>query len=161
MMLRYSLSLLLGTILAAAPGAAQTQSQDAVSYNVTLTDMSPMITYTPAVLPNSATWNSLPPPTCYGSLSCHTTSSKGASVGITFTGTGASFLVSGAATLSLAVDGRLSFNRSVPNPSVVAGPVPVGVSGLSYGAHTVSLSLLDGSLSFYSVVLTAVVGSAE
>ncbi|KAL1410732.1 hypothetical protein Q8F55_001674 [Vanrija albida] len=135
-------------------------AQDAVSYNISLTDMSPMISYKPPVLPNSATWNALPPPACYGLASCHTTSTKGAIVGVTFTGTGASFSVAGEGSVTLTVDGRPLSNSTVPGTTAGgAGPVPLGVGKLPYGAHTITLTLVDGSLSFYSAVLTTIVGS--
>lgn len=128
-MLGFALALLFGS-LASVPGIAQSQNgQNDTYYNITLTDMSPMIQYTPPVVAGSSAWSSLPPPACYQSSSCHTTSTQGSQVGILFQGTAAWFMVSGPATIAITLHNVPWVTMSVPSETS-DGLVPAGLSGL-------------------------------
>ncbi|WOO76448.1 uncharacterized protein LOC62_01G000070 [Vanrija pseudolonga] len=148
--------------LAAVPALAQWKE-----YNITFDDSSPMLQWTP--MP-SMTMNITAPglgwsfnysqaPTTYmvslGS-SAHTTTRVGSSVSLRFTGTGAYFTVSGPGVVTLNTNGQ----QATPQ-SITTSTTQIGIGGMSYDDHTVTLSLNSGQVAVTGAVVTTIVGGSD
>ncbi|KAL1413763.1 hypothetical protein Q8F55_001545 [Vanrija albida] len=149
--------------LAAALAAAGVAAGAALTeHNFTISDMSPMLTYTNAGAWNASwtqsnwtTWVGNDTRIGYGD-SLHTTTEVGSSVALSFVGTGVAFFGSADGGVSLQVDGGAAATTTLSN--VVNGSL-AGIGGLEYAYHTVKLALASGSaLTLKSVVITTAIG---
>ncbi|KAL1413782.1 hypothetical protein Q8F55_001564 [Vanrija albida] len=127
--------------------------------NYTISDASPILKWDPPNLSvtqaQMAQWTPYPPPNCLSQFSCHNSTTPGSSVSITFTGTGAWFLVSGPGEVTVEVDTNSTLKRSVTVP---AGGGTFGIWDLRYQGHTLKLTVEAGVISVVQAVVESAVG---
>ncbi|KDR75159.1 hypothetical protein GALMADRAFT_249097 [Galerina marginata CBS 339.88] len=117
------------------------------SFNITVEDSSPLITYAPA-----GSWTDTPADdplaASYFGGSYHTAAAQGATATITFTGTGFSIIGghrSNYGTYSVSVDGQTTATGTAQSSDSVTKQLLGSASGLSYGSHTVVLTNTGGT----------------
>ncbi|KAL1413784.1 hypothetical protein Q8F55_001566 [Vanrija albida] len=137
-------------------------AQQWTEYNITFDDSSPMLQFTPTPPVNvsapSAGWAfnySQAPTTDMISLGTpsHTTTRLGSSVSLRFTGTGGYFIVSGPGVVTINTNGQ----QATPQ-NIAANTTRIGIGGMSYEDHTVTLSLNSGQVSVTGAIVTTIVG---
>lgn len=157
-----SLRRVAATLALAALASAQTP------YNITVTDMSPTVAYTPQQQALAADgWNgtySETPWEYYTNMSLgegntlHTTSMVGASAEVSFVGVGVAFYGSGSGQLVLSVDGEgqdVTFDAGQPGSPVQL----LASTSVLFGYHNASIKLVSGSVSLARVVMTTYIGA--
>lgn len=164
--------LLAALTAAGIPGAAAAAAADAPSsssfepYSFSITDMSPMLVYSPSSSgPADQTWNQswsqsdwtkyMPEEDMMGDgISAHSTVFAGASVTLSFLGTGVSFSGVASGSVALIVDG----GSDSPSDLDVSNATLASVSGLDYAWHNATLKLHSGALSVQSAGITTYMG---
>lgn len=148
--------------LAGAGLVAVASAATLTEHNFTISDMSPMLTYT-----NPGAWNAswtqsnwstwVSNDTRFGNGdSMHTATEVGSSVTLSFVGTGVEFFGSADGGVSLTVDTGSATTNTL---SQVVNTSLAGVRGLDYAYHTVKLALASGSaLTLKNVVITTAIG---
>jgi len=130
------------------------------SFNLTVEDSSPLISYSPA-----GSWNDTPSgdplASSYSGGSYHTTSTNGATATITFTGT--AFSVYGGrrpnyGTYSVTVDGRPITSSTAQSNDASARQLLATAVGLPYGPHTAVLTSTSGVIDIDSIDFVGQVG---
>lgn len=148
--------------LLALAGTALAQWKE---YNITFDDSSPMLQWSPVPPMNTTApsqgWSfnySQVPTTDMVSLgtSAHTTTRVGSSVSLRFTGTGAYFTVTGTGVVSLNTNGQQATPQNIGSSTT-----QIGIGGMNYDDHTVTLSLNSGQVSVTGAIVTTIVGGSE
>jgi hypothetical protein len=139
--------------------------------NVTLSDMSPMLSWSPSASgPMDSTWNQTWTDASWADytplwpivrmddgrmpVSSHTTQYVGASVSLDFMGTAIYFFGTGKGSVSVDVGGK----KSYIDVDLSAIGVIASVSGLDNAAQKASVTLKSGEISINSVIVTVQVG---
>ncbi|BEI82293.1 hypothetical protein CcaverHIS002_0301610 [Cutaneotrichosporon cavernicola] len=129
-----------------------------VEYNVTMRSTAAILAYEPFNTTSDAGWNETYSLASWGEYNtgampdgdnAHVTSHIGATVSVSWVGTGVYFHGSG--QVSIQVDD----NETYSGPMDVGG---VGVGGLPYTSHNAILSVTEGTVSVTNVTLTTIIG---
>lgn len=128
-----------------------------VEHNVTMRSTAAILTYSPYNTTADQGWNETYTLASWGEYNtgalpdgdgAQVTSFAGATVSVSWVGTGAYFHGTGGA-VAVTVDGKETYS----------GPMGVvGVSNLAYAAHNATLSVTGGSVSVTNVTLTTIIG---
>lgn len=138
------------------------------SYSFKVTDMSPMFAYSPSSSGTAdQTWNQTWSQTNWSQwmtgqdmmgqgFSSHTTTFAGATVSISFLGTGVTFTGDASGSVSVIVDGGSDSPSDVSAVNTTVGQA----TGLDYAYHTVTLKLHSGELALQSAQIATYIGGS-